>query len=240
MSFANLAPGRYRFLVRAVTPAGATSRDPATFAFTIHPPVWQRGWFLGALGLGAGGLAWSVIRVRTARQRELATLRGRIARDLHDDIGANLTRIAVLAEVARREIGPASTADHHLDAIAGVARESVASMGDIVWMVNPERDTLEALASKIREHAGEVLADRRMTFVVRVPDASDSKLAGDVRRDVYLVAKEAITNAARHARCSTVTIELAYERSTDGADRVRRRRRISFRRLSRLGMASRT
>ncbi len=78
-------------------------------------------------------------------------------------------------------------------------------------MVNPERDTLQALASKIREHAGEVLADRRMTFVVRVPDAADSKLAGDVRRDVYLVAKEAITNAARHARCSTVTIELAYE-----------------------------
>jgi len=81
-------------------------------------------------------------------------------------------------------------------------------MGDIVWTVNPERDTLHELARKIREHAEEVLADSATVLTIDVSE-TDIKVAGDVRRDVYLVVKEAVTNAATHAQASVASIALA-------------------------------
>ncbi len=210
VSFANLGPGQYRLLVRAVN-ATAGPGGPASFAFTIQPPVWRRWWFVASSLLAASALVWSGYRIRRARRDDLLALRTRIARDLHDDIGANLTRIAILTEVARHHVGPASPADRQLDAIASVARESVASMGDIVWTVSPERDTIGDLAAKVRAHAGEVLVDRGIVLTMDVPDMAESKVGGDIRRDVYLIAKEAVTNAARHSRCGAVAIALALE-----------------------------
>ena len=211
VSFPNVAPGGYRLLIRAVTPTGEPGPSQASFAFAVNPPIWRRWWFLGALALTGVVVGSSLYRVRTVRKRELEALRVRIAGDLHDDIGANLTRIAVLTEVVRKQVGPLSPADGQLNAIAGVARESVASMGDIVWTVNPAFDTLHDLVSKIREHAGDALADREIALTIDAPVLLDASIPGHVRRDVYLVAKEAVTNAARHARCSAVTITLALE-----------------------------
>src|SRR4030095_15874043 len=133
INFANLAPGRYRFLVRAVNADGVVSETPASFSFTILPPLWQRWWFL-ALAATAPGMACSLFyRFRVAQLLKLERVRTRIATDLHDDIGANLTRISVLSEVARQQgAAGASPVSGSLQAIAEIARESVASMSDIV------------------------------------------------------------------------------------------------------------
>ena len=134
-------------------------------------------------------------------------MRTRIATDLHDDIGANLTRIAVLSEVVRRQ-SPAD-GDAQLASIAAVARESVTAMSDIVWAISPERDGLLDLTRKMREHAEEVFAagETRVTFTA--PDITRNvRLSVDARRDIYLIFKEAINNAARHASGSRVDVEL--------------------------------
>jgi two-component sensor histidine kinase len=210
--YANLAPGRYRFLARAVNADGVTSDGTADFSFTILPPIWQRWSFRTAAALVIIGLAYGFYRYRVSRLLELAAMRTRIATDLHDDIGANLTRIAVLSEVVRRRGHADTDTDDHLASIATVARESVSAMSDIVWAIGPGRDGLNDLASRMREHAEEVFAANDAQLIFTAPAiAGDLRLSVDTRRDIYLIFKEAINNAARHSRCSHVHVSLQAE-----------------------------
>ena len=204
VTYASLSPGRYIFQVRAVNSAGALSADPASVTFTILRPVWQRWWFLGAAGLVFGLSAYSFYRYRLTRLLEMAHLRTRIATDLHDDIGADLTRIAMLSEVARQTHDPGA-----LVSIARIARESVSAMSDIVWAINPKRESLADLTRRMRQHAEEVFPRRDAELVFGAPDAADGlNLGVDVRRDLLLVFKEAVNNAARHSRCTRIVIDL--------------------------------
>jgi signal transduction histidine kinase len=152
-------------------------------------------------------------RFRVAQLLKLERVRARIATDLHDDIGANLTRISILSEVARRQgDNDASPVSNSLQAIAEIARESVASMSDIVWAINPQRDSLIDLTRKMRQHAEEVFMQRGIELKFIAPDhALDLKLGLDVRRNLYLVFKEAVNNAARHSDCARAEIELRVE-----------------------------
>jgi signal transduction histidine kinase/ligand-binding sensor domain-containing protein len=205
--YANLAPGRYRFQARTVDASGIVSGMAAGFSFTILPPIWQRWWFRTLAALLVAALAYAWYRYRVSRLLEVAAMRTRIATDLHDDIGANLTRIAVLSEVVRRQ-SPAD-GDAQLASIAAVARESVTAMSDIVWAISPDRDGLLDLTRKMREHAEEVFAagETRVTFTA--PDITRNvRLSVDARRDIYLIFKEAVNNAARHASGSRVDVEL--------------------------------
>ena len=152
-------------------------------------------------------------RFRVAQLLKLERVRTRIATDLHDDIGANLTRISVLSEVARQQDGDGdSPVSGSLQAIAEIARESVASMSDIVWAINPQHDGLIDLTRKMRRHAEEVFMLRGIELKFIAPDpAPDLKLGVDVRRNLYLVFKEAVNNAARHSDCARAEIELRVE-----------------------------
>src|SRR5205807_8273440 len=103
VTYARLGAGRYRFLVRAVADDGTASRTPAAVEFDVLPPIWLRRWFLVLAAAATGLGAYTLHRYRLARVLELERVRLRIAVDLHDDIGASLSRIAVLSEVARRD-----------------------------------------------------------------------------------------------------------------------------------------
>ena len=213
VTYANLAPGRYRFVVRAMASDGTASAEPAAITFTILSPLWRRWWFVSLAALALGLIAFALHRVRLARLLEIANVRTRIASDLHDDIGANLTRIAFLTETARGTPGPGQE-DSPLASIASIARESVSSMGDIVWAVNPARDTLLDLTLRMRQHADEVFTQRGVDLDFHAPDAGVGvRVGADVRRDLLLIFKEVVNNAARHARCGRVAIELRLDGS---------------------------
>ena len=215
VTFANLTPGRYTFTARAITTQGRASSANATVAFTVVAPVWRRSWFVLLMVSAIAASIYAISRRRVARLLEVANMRTRIATDLHDDIGANLTRIAVLSEVARQRLRLAAGVEDPLTSIATLSRESVTAMGDIVWAISPERDHLGDLVRKMREHADEVLSvhDVRLTFrVVGLPE--DERIELDVRRDVFLILKEAINNAARHSACSAVDVTLGIEHGT--------------------------
>lgn len=226
VNFSNLAPGRYRFLVRAVNADGVASASPAAVTFRILPPLWIRWWFLTLALLAAAGVVYALYRYRVARILEVADMRTRIATDLHDDIGANLTRIAILSEVAKRQYGNGGEQRQNpLASIADIARESVASMGDIVWAINPERDSLRDLTRRMRQHAEEVFTLRDIELEFDAPGPEQNlRLGAGVRRDLLLIFKEAVNNAARHAGCSRARIDfradeagLSLTVSDDGA-----------------------
>ena len=206
VTYASLAAGTYKFLVRAVTTDGVASATPAVVSFTVLPPFWRTWWFLSMLMLAAGIAAYALHRRRIAGIIELGRIRSRIATDLHDDLGANLTRIAILSEVAKKRIA-AGDGEDKLSAIATIARESVSAMSDIVWAISPERDALHEVVGKMRHCAEEAFEGRETAVRFDVPDQLQSASLGiNVRRDVYLIFKEAINNAARHSRCASVMV----------------------------------
>jgi ligand-binding sensor domain-containing protein len=209
VNFANLSAGSYRFEVRAQS-ADRIYSAPAVFSFVIASPLWQRWWFLLLASIVLAGLIYLFYRNRLQRLLEMERIRTRIATDLHDDIGANLTRIAILSEVAHQRFGHLSNgSDELLPSIAEISRESVSAMGDIVWAINPKKDSLEDLVRRMQKHAREVLEQRDIHLEFNAPVAvSDLKLDAEMRRNIYLIFKEALNNIARHSGASRVAIDL--------------------------------
>lgn len=200
VNYARLAPGRYRFSVR---PVGEEST--ATVGFEILPPFWQRAWFLVFVAAALAGAIYAVHRYRLTRVLEIERVRMRIATDLHDDIGASLSQISILSEVARRDRGGG---DASLARIAGISRELVDSMSDIVWAINPKRDRIDDLVQRMRRFASDTLSAKDIDFDFEAPAGGAQRpLGADVRRQVYLVLKESVHNAARHSGCSRVRID---------------------------------
>jgi signal transduction histidine kinase len=209
VNYANLAPGAYRFLVRAMNVEGIFSPTEASVEFTILAPIWRRGWFLAIVALLVGLIAYALYRYRVARFLEIERVRTRIASDLHDDIGSNLTKIAILSEVAQQQFGREEPNGSPLSTVARISRESLDSMGDIVWAINPKRDTLRELLRRMRGFATDIFTSRNIEFSFHQPDQDlDLKLGPNVRRDVLLIFKETVNNAVRHSGCAKAEIEL--------------------------------
>lgn len=212
VDFANLAAGSYNFQVRAVTFDGLVSKSPATISFTIAAPVWKRWWFIALTILCIGGFAYSFYRYRVNRLLEVERVRTRIATDLHDDIGSNLTKISILSEVVKQKYETTENGDSVLSSIANISRESVASMSDIVWAINPKKDSLIDLTRRMRGYAEETLQQRDIQLDFSAPDTKhDLKLNADIRRHVYLIFKESLNNIVRHSQAKKVQIEFKVE-----------------------------
>jgi len=215
-NYARLAPGSYRFLVRAITRDGVVSVEPAVLSFRILPPLWQRWWFLALAAMLAGLVVYAAHRYRVARLIELERVRARIATDLHDDIGSSLSQIAILSEVVKQH--PAITHQelaHMLTQIADMARGLVDGMSDIVWSIDPRRDDLSNLVQRIGQFAFDVLGVKGIAWELQtLPQSVTVKLTPEQRRHIYLIFKEAITNIVRHANCTSVllTIKVADHR----------------------------
>jgi PAS domain S-box-containing protein len=148
-------------------------------------------------------------RSREERFAELERVRKRIATDLHDDIGSSLTRISLLSEVAKQQIDADHKALHEpLTSIAALSRQLVDSMSDIVWAINPERDHLSDLSRRMRHFVSDVCTARQIAFRFETPPPErDVTVGANVRRELYLLFKEAVTNMARHSRCSEADLE---------------------------------
>src|SRR5262249_53207928 len=112
-------------------------------------------------------------------------------------------------EVAKQQFGDGDAErTSPLSSIADIARESVTSMSDIVWAISPKRDSLRDLTRRMRQHADEVFTLRDIDLDFRTPGPEqDLKLGSEVRRDLLLIFKEAVNNAARHSGCSRVNID---------------------------------
>jgi signal transduction histidine kinase/ligand-binding sensor domain-containing protein len=212
VNFANLAAGAYRFVVRAVSADGVVSEPSASFAFTILPPVWQRWWFVGLAAGLSGLLVYSMFRYHLARLLELERVRTRIAADLHDDIGAGLSRVAILSEVVKQQVGGKAglAAAPLLTEIADSARGLLAATREIVWAIDPQRAGLDNLAAQIRQFASDLLEAQAIRWEFRVPEEMDRvKLDPEQRRQLLLIFKEALHNIERHSGCTTASLSIA-------------------------------
>jgi signal transduction histidine kinase len=149
--------------------------------------------------------------VKLSRRQELQLhqVRKRIAIDLHDDIGSSLSQVAILCEVLSRR---ANAERESLQEIAGVSRNVLASMSEIVWAVDPKNDRLCDLTQRMRWFAGETLSGRGVGLDFASPDSkSDIHLDAETRRQVFLIFKESINNIVRHAGANRAKVVLRIE-----------------------------
>ena len=203
-----LAPGKYRFAVRAVNSDGDVSLAPATVEFRVSPPLWLRTWFqVMVIALAIGGIIW-IQRVRSGRLIAIERVRTRIATDLHDDIGSSLSQIAILSEVARQRVAGGKSGEP-IERIGALSRELLDSMGDIVWAIQPHKDHLSDLQQRMRRFAADVLSARNVEMHWPINDSGrDLELNPEFRRQVYLIFKESINNVARHSRATQAHVSL--------------------------------
>jgi len=213
--YAHLPAGRFRFLVRAVTEAGRTaSVVPAEVLLVVRPPVWRRPWFLGLVALALAGGTAALYRYRVSHLLAIERMRTRIATDLHDDLGSSLSRISILSELARRRAEGDPDGTRLVTDIGETAREMMDALGESIWAIDPKRDDLRSLATRIRRFAGDLLESHGIVWSLQAPpDAEEIKLSPVERRQLYLVFKEALHNAARHSAASSVSMSLAVKGS---------------------------
>src|SRR5262249_52288508 len=206
-----LAPGRYKFLVRALNSDDVPSGTPAVITFRILPPMWARWWFLALVAGGLTLIVYRFYRYRVGRLLELERVRIRIATVLTDDIVPSLSRMDILSEVAKRRMeGTEQESVSILTDIAESARGVTDSMSDIVWAIDPRRDDVRNLVFRIRQFASDLLGTRGIAWTLQAPAEFDRiKLNPQQRRHLFLIFKEAINNSARHADCKSVWLNLS-------------------------------
>ncbi|WP_169515162.1 sensor histidine kinase [Hymenobacter norwichensis] len=213
-----LEPGDYTLEIRGETGLGTSTcnglRVPvrARTYWWRRPGVWVT--LTGLLVVVAAGVVY-LWQQRRARQREQAwraeqALRQRLAADLHDDVGNLLTQISLHSSLLRETPhSPAQTAAR-LDALAAASRQAAQQMSDVVWGLEVADLRLRQLLDRMRDHAQEVLPPAGLDVRFQVPaDLPDPELAADLRHHLYLIYKEALHNVVKHARATTVTVQLA-------------------------------
>ncbi|HEY6227417.1 MAG TPA: two-component regulator propeller domain-containing protein [Verrucomicrobiae bacterium] len=218
--YSHLPPGDYKFHVIASNNDGVWNNTGSILAVQVIPAFWQTWWFLAACVLMVGGLIAGSIRyieVRKLQQRmqlleqqhAVERERARIAKDIHDDLGASLTQITLLSELARTDLQRPTEAESHIRQISGTARELTRAMDEIVWAVNPQNDTLEDLLTYTVKFAQEHLGLARIRCRLDVPaHLPPLHLSAEIRHNLFLAIKEAINNVAKHSKATEAWLRL--------------------------------
>lgn len=220
ISLLNLAPGKYILEVSAIFPSTSYSPKEIQYTFEIRPPWWQTWWFRIALAVLIVSGVMLVIRFyyRRKLEKEKTVLerkqaiekeRTRIATDMHDDLGAGLSRIKFLSETMGLKQQMQQPIEDDINSIRQYSHEMIDKMGEIVWALNEKNDSLSDLLSYTRAYAAAYLAQNNIHCSIESPDQFPSLVvSGEYRRNIYLAVKEALHNVVKHSKATEVTIQI--------------------------------
>jgi signal transduction histidine kinase len=216
VSYTRLPPGRYEFRVTARSSDGPWSETPAVLAFEVPAAFWQTGWFTVCsiilfIGLGASVVRYiDHVRMRRKIKRleqvhALERERVRIARDLHDSLGARLTQMAFASDIAAADSSDSQAAQAQFRDISKQARLAARALDETVWMVDPHKDSLPHFVGYCGQYANDFF--RRTPIACRqliCASPPDYPLAGEVRHQVFSAVKEVLNNVLKHADATEV------------------------------------
>jgi signal transduction histidine kinase/ligand-binding sensor domain-containing protein len=214
--YTNLRPGPYRFRVAAANAHGVWNDHETTLEFVILPFFWQTTTFYSVIGLAAIALAGAFHQRRLAAQRRTQQIRlekalldekSRIAADMHDELGATLTQIAILGEVAKSQTSNPGQTRSTLERISQAARDLTSGVSELVWATDPHNEALESLLAYLREHAASQLNDAAIRTSLDFPQTiSNRQVSAIFRRNLLLILKEALNNIVKHSAATEVEV----------------------------------
>jgi ligand-binding sensor domain-containing protein/signal transduction histidine kinase len=223
--YSYLPPGNYRFRVVACNQDGLWSDNESSLVLIVSRHFWQTWWFITLAGLSllvSVGVTVRIVEKRKLQrrlkhleqERALERERTRIAQDLHDEMGAKLCRISFLSEHARRgELLPQELQDQ-ITSISDASREVLHSLDEIVWVVNPQNDTLEHVASYVGQYAQEYFQLTGIECELDIPAQLPAhSLSSQIRHHLFLATHEALTNILKHSGAAHAKISMAYDNS---------------------------
>jgi ligand-binding sensor domain-containing protein/signal transduction histidine kinase len=223
--FTKLPSGEYRFQVTACNEDGVWNPTPATLAIIVEPPFWQKWWFLTICAMSVLGAIVGIVYfistqklqrqlVQMRQQEALEKERARIARDLHDQLGANLTQVSLLGEMVETDKDLPQEVEEHAKQISQTARITAAALDEIVWAANPSNDTLEGLVTYACKYAQEYVAVAGLSYRLEAPEKLPAAvIPPDVRHNVFLAFKESVNNVVKHAQAKSVKVRVRLEQS---------------------------
>jgi signal transduction histidine kinase/ligand-binding sensor domain-containing protein len=219
-----LPAGDYLFMIKAANGAGTWNENAYTVSITIHAPFWKTWWFYTLIGIVFTASVILVTRyvfqnrlkekIRLLeKQRAVEAERNRISKDMHDEIGSGLTRIALMTELMNTSQQLTTDAKQNVDEIAASTRKLVETMSEIIWALNPQNDKLDNLLAYLREQTQHYFEPLNIHYKVDFPDpVPDIKLSNEQKRNIFLVSKEALNNALKHSGATVIELS-AFQRN---------------------------
>lgn len=226
VTYFRMSPGEYRFRVIARGSSGIWNQVGANIAFTVKPTLWETLWFRSLVMAIAVLVIGTVVRVillgrirRRLKELEqsqaLENERRRIARDMHDELGASLTRLALMSEQARRSPKLDPEVAGKIGRISQTATEVAHTLDQIVWTVNPGNDTLERLIGYLSHYATEFLSPTSIRLTQELPRPGvDYSVKSDLRHQLFLTFQEALNNAVKHSSATEIKLRIWLEGQT--------------------------
>ena len=222
-AYSRIPSGKYVFEMTACNNDGDWNKPGARLGLVVAPFFWQT-WPFRLTILAAFTVSIIAIvryisfrrlhrRLRLLEQQAaLQKERARIAQDIHDDLGANLTQIAFLGELANQDRGEPNLVGERISKISATARQAIKSLDEIVWAVNPRNDTL----SHLLDYAGQFAVDYLRSIGIRCrldyPETVPVReLSTDLRHNLFLVVKEALHNIFKHANATEVWLRVVAD-----------------------------
>lgn len=215
-NYINLSPGTYKFRVRGTNSDDVWNMEGASVTLVITPLYWQTTWFRILAVLAFIGILYYLFTLRFKGLLEMEKLKTKIAADLHDNVGAGLTEISILSELTANLIkGGSQDSVKNLDVISEKSRGLVDSMSDIVWVVNPKRDSLYDLIVRLKDSYSDVFSAMGIAFKTNnLEEFSSIKLPMDYKQNLYLIFKEALNNSIKHSKCRQISLDAHFEKDT--------------------------
>jgi signal transduction histidine kinase len=206
-AYTHLDGGDYTFRVRASNGDGTWNTEGASLQIRVKPPFWKAWWFTPAMVLTLLASAFIGFRLWFQHQLALERLRQRIASDLHDDVGTELSSIVLGSQYLAKTLPLGESDRSQIEKLGAAARNTHEMMRDIVWVLQSDNDTLEDLNLKMREVAARLLTGRSHKFHAPRPGRA-IRFHPETKRNLFLFYKEALNNIIRHSSATSVEISI--------------------------------
>ena len=218
VNITNLSPGKYIFEVKATNGDGIASLSPATLKIRIHPPFWRTVWFYLLLITGITGLLWFFhwyrVKVKVRRVMELERVRKSTAADFHDELGHKLTIISLFGEILKKQLNDKSDKIlPHLDKIISTSNSLYYSMKDLLWVLDPEKDSILDLVILLKDFGDELFDKTGIGFRTEgiTNEMENYLLSMEQKRHIVLIFKEAMNNTLKHSACRNAVLSVEID-----------------------------
>jgi ligand-binding sensor domain-containing protein/two-component sensor histidine kinase len=206
VSYVRLPPGKYNFKVKAQLPNTNWS-EPAIFSFEIKKAFWQTWWFYILIGLALFTGIYVLFRYRLRQKINLLEMRNRISQDLHDEIGASISGINLLSQMAAEKLRNNETGEaaDYLSKVKNYTQDVIEKLSDMVWIFNPQNDSIEKLLQRLKSFTFSIGMSKNIKIhFVTDKDSGSINLTIRQRKAIYLISKEAINNMFKYAECNNI------------------------------------